>query len=1144
VIVSPGQQLGNYRLTSLLGTGGMVSVYLAEHVHLGTQAAIKVLSSSLLQTKLEHFLTEARIIARLEHPHILRVLDFGVEEDIPFLVMSYASSGSLRQLHPATTTVPLNTLISYIMQLAEALQYAHNEHVIHRDIKPENMLVGRRNEILLSDFGLAILSSNATSQKMYPAAGTLAYMAPEQIQGKPCTASDQYALGLVVYEWLCGKRPFGGSLEEIANGHLSIPPSPLSDQVPTIPSSVEDVVLQALSKDPGERFASVRDFALALEEAYRETFSEQTQRPLTSAYAIGYRSSPLLTLPAQLTPLIGREQEITTGSALLRRPEVRLVTLTGTGGVGKTRLALQLATELIDDFSDGVSFVSLASVSDPGLVLSTIAQVLGLKETTDRSWLELLGVFFRYKESLLVLDNFEQVVIAAPLLVTLLQACTLLKILVTSRALLHISGQYHLPVAPLSVPDLKLLPDHTFLAKQYAAVALFVQRAQAFQPDFRLTEANARTVAELCVRLDGLPLAIELAAARISLLSPQALLSRLDQRFIVLTSGGQDAPTRQQTLRNTLAWSYDLLDAGERQLLRYLSVFVDGCTLEGVEGLYQELGEQTLKVFDGLASLLDKSLVRRIELEEGEPRFDMLETIREFGQDALAACGETEAAQQAHALYYVRFAETVDLALQGPQDALWFASCKQEYANLRSAMHWLLKRGAIELALRLGVALWQFFWIQEGFQEGWRLLEQALACNVGVSVAVRAKAFATAGRLAGYQGNTDRGVSLCREGLALAKQIGDTRGIVRATFHLGEVHYIKGDVVMALELFEESLELARKAGDQFVMACALYGLTQFPIRKGDYAMTRQLTEEALRRFRALGVKHMMCHALFHLAGVLIQQGNLESAQALVEEGLTLSRELGHDRMYMANILAEIRLLQGDVTSARQLFEKSLVYFQERANEKQAGWVLSFLGKVSAMQGDYQAAQAYYESSLLRNGEVERNLVPLDIPPALEGLAAVVAAQGNTAWAARLWGMAEALREERKDPLAPLYRSDYEQAVATARLRLGEQRFASAWAEGRTMTPDQVLATKEHTTNPAEEHLAHPAKSRAAFPAGLTVREVEVLCLVAQGLTDAKIAERLVISTRTVNNHLTSIYNKIQVSSRAGATRFAVEHQLV
>jgi ATP/maltotriose-dependent transcriptional regulator MalT len=276
-------------------------------------------------------------------------------------------------------------------------------------------------------------------------------------------------------------------------------------------------------------------------------------------------------------------------------------------------------------------------------------------------------------------------------------------------------------------------------------------------------------------------------------------------------------------------------------------------------------------------------------------------------------------------------------------------------------------------------------------------------------------------------------------------------------------------------LVEECLELAQKTGDRFFMAGARHFIAHFTIRQGDYDRTRHLTEEALWRFRELGVKHFMCHALFQLAGVLVRQGNLARAQALVEEGLVLSRELGHDRMYMANRVGEIRLLQGDMATARLLFEQSLAYFQERANEKQAGWVLSCLGKVSAAQGDYQAAQAYYEASLLRNREVEKNLVPLDIPPVLEGLAAVVASQENVAWAARLWGTAEALREARKDPLAPVYRPDYKRAVAAASAQLGEQLFAASWAEGRTMTSDQVLTTKERTTEPAEQHSTHLAK---------------------------------------------------------------------
>ena len=1139
-----GQRLGNYRLIRLLGTGGMASVYLAEHVHLGTQAAIKVLSSHLQSNDLERFLAEARIIAHLEHPHIVRVLEFGVEADQPFLVMSYAPGGSLRQLHPTGTALPLDTVVSYVRQVAQPLHYAHDEHIIHRDIKPENMLLGRRNELLLSDFGLAVLSHSTDAQQVQQTAGTLAYMAPEQIQGQPCPASDQYALGVVVYEWLCGKRPFRGSLAEIASQHLSVRPPSLRQQVPTIPSAIEEVVLQALSKDPGERFATVHAFALVMEETAREASSGQTQRELSSAYIGGISSPPLKILPAPLTSLIGREQEVEEVCTLLRRPEVRLLTLTGTGGIGKTRLALQVATQLVNDFVNGVCFVSLAPISDPEQVLPAIGQTLGLKASSEHSWLDLLQTFFQHKRFFLILDNFEQVVTAAPPLVPLLQKCPGLKILVTSRTLLHLGGEHHFPVAPLSIPDLKHLPDHTSLA-QYAAVALFVQRAQALQPDFRLTPTNARAVAELCVRLDGLPLAIELAAARVPLLSPQALLARLGQRFALLTSGGQDAPARQQTLRNTIAWSYDLLDAKEQQLLRRLSVFVDGCTLEAVDGLYQALGEETTNVFDGLASLLDKNLLQRSEQEDGEPRFGMLETIREFGQDALTARGEAEVTRQAHALYYLRLAETAELALEGPQDAVWLARGEQEHDNLRAAMLWLLEGGETEQALRLGSALWLFWLMQERLQEGWLLLEQALLRSEEVSVAVQAKGLSAAGRLAGSLGHIERGERLCQEGLALARQSGDMRGMIQATFQLAKVaYYMKGDFVTARRLFEESLALSQEAGDQYFMAWGQGALAAVIHFQGEYDRARQLAEESVRRFRELDLKSGISDALHQLALVMFHQGDLASARAMSEESLALGRELGHERLVTVPLLGEITLQQGDPTIARLLFEKSLPYFRETGNETQAGWILSLLGQVSMVQGDYQTAQASYEASLLRNGEVEKNLVPVDIPQALEGLATVVAAQGQAAWAARLWGAAEALREVLSFPLPPVFRTDYERAVAASRVQLGEQAFAAAWAEGRTMTPDQVLKAKEQVTVPVKQHTAHPAKSPVPFPDGLTAREVEVLRLVAQGLTDAQVAQQLVISPRTVNTHLKSIYGKIQVSSRSAATRYAMEHQLV
>jgi len=398
--------------------------------------------------------------------------------------------------------------------------------------------------------------------------------------------------------------------------------------------------------------------------------------------------------------------------------QARLVTLTGPGGTGKTRLGLQLAAELGETFADGVYFVNLAPLVDSHLVVSTVAQALDLKEVAGLSLLDQLKGALHWKQLLLLLDNFEQVVDAAVEVAALLAACPNLKVLVTSRMPLHVRGEQEFAVPPLATPDPRHLPDLVSLS-QYEAVALFLQRAQAVKPDFRVNTANAPAIAEICARLDGLPLAIELAAARIKLLPPQALLARLGQSLALLTGGARDAPTRQQTLRNTIQWSYDLLDAQEQRLFRWLSVFVGGCTLEAIEGVCHDAGEKS-NMLNIIASLADKSLVQQREQETGEPQLTMLETVREYALECLRENEEAEDCQRAHAMFYLALAEEAEPHLKGAQQVVWWKRLEREQENLRAALSWLIGQVQGELALRLSGALWWFWNIRGYWDEGWR----------------------------------------------------------------------------------------------------------------------------------------------------------------------------------------------------------------------------------------------------------------------------------------------------------------------------------------------------------------------------------------------------------------------------------------
>ena len=775
-------------------------------------------------------------------------------------------------------------------------------------------------------------------------------------------------------------------------------------------------------------------------------------------------------LPVQPTAFIGREQEVAACEQLLRREEVRLLTLTGSGGIGKTRLALQVAAKLSEVFPDGVYFVNLAPTRDPGSLMPAIAQALDVKDLAEQSLLDLLKAYLRQKQLLLLLDNFEQIVSAAVQVTEVLAACPKLKVVVTSRAILHVRGEQEFAVPPLAVPGPKYVSDLVVLS-QYEAVALFLQRAQATKSDFQLTPANARAIAEICTHLEGLPLAIELAAARIKLLPPEALLARLSQRLQVLTGVTRDVPARHQTLRNTIAWSYHLLEATEQRLFQSLSVFVGGCTLEAAEAVCPAGGDVSPSrvgwVLDGVGSLIDKSLLYQTEQEGKEPRLMMLETIREYGVEVLAACGERETLRQAHAVYYLRLAEEAEQQLLGSEQVSWLARLEREHENLRAALSWCLACEEREMALRLAGSLWPFWWLHGHLREGRRVFERALASAETVPVAVRAKALAGAGMLAMLLHDLGQAQALCQESLRLLREVQDLRGMVFPLLMQGYMAAEAGHVEVTRRLAEEAIAISRQVDFPWGLATSLQLLACIAEQEGKYAVAHTLAEESLVLYREVGDRKGMAEALAHLAASSLSQGDLVRAHSLFTESLALYREIG-DTRHSANVLADLGRvsgLQGEYAKGRALLEESLEDLRNMGDRRSLIRGLCYQAMLAFGQGDSRGACELYKQCLTI-------LRQLDYCPkayvalCLEGLAGVVGAQGEPAWAARLWGAAELLHETYglANPFAfvliPEEQADHERRRAVVRAQLGEQAFASAWAQGRTLTPEQALVARE------------------------------------------------------------------------------------
>ncbi|MBC8163691.1 MAG: hypothetical protein H7Z42_20990 [Roseiflexaceae bacterium] len=714
------------------------------------------------------------------------------------------------------------------------------------------------------------------------------------------------------------------------------------------------------------------------------------------------------TLPVAPTPLIGRAELLAQADAMLIDPTVRLLTLCGPGGSGKTRLGLQIAWDIADLFAHGAVFVALAPLRDPAFVVQAVAQACGLKQDS----LAALSEYLREKHMLLVLDNCEHLVTAGPQIAALLAAAPDLHILATSRAALHVQGEHTLVVPPLPLPDLAHLPENALLAT-IPSMALLLARTHAVNARFQLNDENAAELAEICVRLDGLPLAIELAAARLKLLAPRDMLRRLDRRLAVLTNGARDLPNRQQTLRAMIDWSYRLLDHDEQVWFERCGVFVGSWSLATVESLHERLGHADTSALDLMSALADKSLIEVITSDDGDVRFRMLETIREFAAEQLHQRGSPDATHQAHADAFLALVEPWDFNV--PE---WLANVERELGNLRVALRWYLNHdGEADRALALSLVLARFWYWRDWISEGRWWLEQVIAHSAQVRSAARADAVNWTGLFA----------------------------------------TVAGDPSAALELYQEALQLARDLSLLKPRANALLGLGTIHSRQGDAACAKAALEESLAVARQIALPIQVSNACYMLANILISQGgDIERGIALYEECLVITRQ--HNMKIVESMalsaLGQVLALTGDLARADALLTQAFRQQREMNATMAIGWTLLYFGLLRYQQAQYQQAAQHFLESL---DEAPQGGAHSIAPAALEGIAGVLSMQLQPERAARLLGTAEALRETGPVARSLLEQPLYERILTSVRAQLAAHAIAAAWQSGRGLSAEQAIA---------------------------------------------------------------------------------------
>ncbi len=1019
------KRIGPYPVVREIGRGRMGVVYLAEDVRLRRQIAIKRLKARIAQdpSELLRFKREAQLLAAIHHPNIATVHSLEESEGLHFLTMELVTGETLRS-RLLEGPLPRGQILSIHRQIAAALEAAHKKGVIHRDLKPLNIMITSEGVVKVLDFGLAKAPPKASDETAdflrdgsSPGVivGTPGYMSPEQLRGMEIDhRSDIWAFGCILYECLTGRMAFPGDShsDRIARTLEHEPDWTLLP--PQTPERLHELVVRCTAKEIDERPESMAEARREIEEEIAQrAFSPRPRRRRKSP--AGNPSN----LPTQISSFIGRKKEITEVTRMLG--ETRLLTLTGAGGCGKTRLALEVGAMLLEQYRDGVWLVELAPLNDAERVAQVAATAMRVKEEPGRELIRTLSEFVEDKSLLLILDNCEHLLPAcAGLSLALLRRGPKVRVLATSRQPLGITGEVVSRVPALAVPEAgrELSLDEL---REIEAVQLLADRAHAVNREFALSETNAPAVTQVCRRLDGIPLALELAAARVKVMTLDEIAGRLDDRFRLLTAGSKSSWPHHQTLRALIDWSYDQLPRDEQTLLRGLSVFAGGWSLESAEAVCAGSGIESWDVLGLHANLVDKSLVEmdsKARTETGRARYRMLETVRQYAWVRMLEKGEAVEARSRHRDFFLKVAEDTSGHLDGAEQTIWFTRLKTDHENLRLALETCIKEDPDpETGMRLMAALSRYWFLLGHWHEARRLCGELLARpSPAMGTAPRGRVLNLAGNLAFWQGEFESARASHEEALAIRRSLNDPGGIAASLNNLGNVAERQGDYARAQTYYEESLRLRRETGDERGTATLLHNLGFIAENQQDFYTARELCEESLAIRRKYDDRAGVAMSLNSLGNVAYWIGEYAKARALQEESLAIHRDL-KDRYGVAlsqHSLGLVATRQDEVVEARALLSESLSARRDLGDQPGTAMVLEAIGILAA-------------------------------------------ATRQPRRAARLFGAAEALRDAIRQPHSPPERAELIRETDLLRSTLDETTFAAEWARGRAMPPEQAIA---------------------------------------------------------------------------------------